>query len=184
LKRSSLAFAFVLCLLLSGCARAPESYPLAVRSPLALPDWAVDPPVADMAAADAGEFIVKDIDSNPAGTWRWTFERPELRFALHCTGGQKFFAEFGVAEATLAQTGPITVSFLVNGRPLGELYCPKAGLFRFEREVPAAWLTTSAYTHVVMLASKVFVAEADGAKLGFSLVRAGFVESCGKPSAF
>jgi hypothetical protein len=138
-----------------------------------------------MSAWDAPEFIVKDISAAPEGSgWRWTFERPELKFILNCTGHQTFTADFGVVGATLAQTGPVTISFRVNHRLLGEMYCATPGNRHFEKLVPASWLSTKEYTRVVIQADKLYVDESDGAKLGFTLYRAGFVESCGKPSAF
>ena len=171
-------------LLLAGCARAPTSFPLPPARELTLAPSELEPPVADMGAADLDEYIVKDISSNGGASWRWTMERPTLRFVLNCTSGQKFLADFGVVEATLKQTGPIAISFHVNGRLLGTVDCPTPGNRHFEKDVPSSWLSTAAYTTVVVQASKVFVAEEDGAKLGFTLSRAGFVESCGTQSAF
>ena len=145
----------------------------------------LDPPFADMSASDSNQYLVRDISTTvDGGAWRWTFERPELKFILNCTGGQRFAADFGVVGVTLAKTGPVTISVLVNDRPLGKLYCPTPGDRHFEQPVPASWLSTTQYTRVVIQADKLFIAESDGAKLGFTLYRAGFLESCGKPSAF
>ena len=183
MKRSTKVFlAFVPLLLAVGCVHAPDSYPPPVQDSHNLAPWELDPPFAEMNACDAPEYIVKDISATPEGTgWRWTFQRPELRFILNCTGGQKFTADFGIVGATLAQTGPITISFRINNRLLGEMYCATPGDRHFEKLVPAFWLSTKEYTRVVIQADKLYVAERDGAKLGFTLYRAGFVGSCGKP---
>ena len=182
--RLSLTFLCVLVSVLAfGCGRAGPDYPPPAQRSLLLEPRQMDPPFADMSARDADEYIAGDISTYP-DAWRWTAARPELRFILNCTEGQKFVADFVVAADTLARTGPLTISFWVNGRLLGEAYCPTRGQRHFEKDVPAGWLSTSAYTRVVMQPDKIFVAEGDGARLGFLLGRAGFVETCGKLSAF
>jgi hypothetical protein len=79
-------------------------------------------------------------------------------------------------DATMAQTGPITVSFRINGQLLGEVHCPKPATMHFEKPVPASWLSTKKYTRVTILADKLFVSKIDGAELGFTLMKAGFEE--------
>jgi hypothetical protein len=158
-----------------GCARIPDLHPPEQR-PAAPASWELDPPLAEMGAADAAEYIVRDVGAGEkGGAWRWTFERPELRFILNSTRGQRFQADFGVIAATLAQTGPITVSFEVNGRLLGRIRCATPGDRHFEQPVPAEWLSTREYTRVAIQVDPLFVAE-NGVKLGVPLHRAGFVE--------
>jgi hypothetical protein len=169
-------------LVIAGCGGGP-SYPPPAQRSLLLEPWEADPPFVDMRDPEAGRFIVKDISDYP-GAWRWTAERPELRFALNCTTGQKFVAEFSVAADTLARTGPLTIAFFIDDRLLGSSRYTVHGRYRFEKDVPAGWLSTTEYTRVVMQPDKIFVAEGDGAKLGFLLGRAGFVGSCGRVSAF
>jgi hypothetical protein len=50
------------------------------------------------------------------------------------------------------------------------------GQKRFEKPVPAAWLRTDADILVAAEIDKVWIAPADGARLGFILSRAGFIE--------
>ena len=165
-----------------GCVHSPDSYPPPPQYSANLAPGEGAPPFAEMGASDAADYIVKDISAAAEGNgWRWTFERPELKFILNCTERQKFTADFGIVGATLAQTGPVTISFRVNQRLLGEMHCTTAGNRHFEKLVPASWLSAKEYTRVVIQADKLFVSESDGAKLGFTLYRAGFVESCGKP---
>jgi hypothetical protein len=178
-------FAILTLLPVVSCKQASKSYPPPTQRSQSLAPGEVDPPFVEMCAHDANQYVVRDIDLTTDGrAWRWTFERPELRFILNCTEGQRFAVDFGVVGATLAQTGPIHISIQVNGRLLGKVYCPTPGDRHFEQAVPASWLSTTDYTRVVIQADKLFIAEADGAKLGFTLYRAGFIESCGKPSAF
>ncbi len=130
-----------------------------------------------MAAADAGEFIVRDVSTVLGGeSWRWGLARPELRFVLQAAEGLKLRVDFGLVETTLAQTGPVNVSFFVNGRLLGRMRCAAPGDRRFEAPVPADWLRMDSYTHVVIEPDKVYVSPQDGAKLSLTLYRAGFVQ--------
>ncbi len=166
-----------MALLQAGCVRAPDSYPPPVQRSQTFARWELERPFVEMSAYDVQDFIVRDISPVlEGGTWRWTFERPELRFILNSTEGLRFAADVGAAAATLAETGPLTISFLVNDRLLGQMRCDTPGERHFEKPVPAAWLNKATYTRVVIHADKLFIAKADGAKLGFVLHRAGFLE--------
>jgi hypothetical protein len=167
-----------------GCSTGPRGYPPPAQTG-EIEAWALDPPFAEMGAADAGQSIVRDISSTiEGGTWRWTFARPELRFILNCTERQTLAADFFVADATFAQTGPVTVHFEVNGRLLTSVRCAHPASRHVEEPVPESWLSTKSYTRITIWADKLFVSEEDGARLGIALLRAGFIESCGKPSSF
>ena len=63
----------------------------------------------------------------------------------------------------------------INGNRLESWRLNKSIEQRLEKPVPAAWLRTGEYTHVVLQPDKVFTGD-DGEKFGFSLYRAGFVE--------
>jgi hypothetical protein len=142
-----------------------------------LEPWAVDRPFFQVDDADAAEFVVRDVDlANGGKGWCWTLGQPQLRFVLNSVERQKFVADFGVNDVTFAQTGPINVSFRINGQLLGEVHCPKPATMHFEKPVPASWLSTAKYTRVIIQADKNFVSKGDGAELGFMLMRAGFVE--------
>jgi hypothetical protein len=103
-----------------------NGYPPPAQRSLRLQPWELDPPFVEMDAADADDYIVRDI-SDHRSRWRWTYEHPELRFILNCTAGQTFTAEFVLAVDTLKETGPVTVSVLVNGHLLGKTYCATPG---------------------------------------------------------
>ena len=165
------------CLLLASCgAPAPESYapPLQRR----LPPGPEPRPVGSfvsMSDPDADAHILRDISRVAEGAWRWTYQRPELRFWVDSTAHQKLAADFTIAAGTFKTTGPVTVSFFVNGKLLGKQRCPKPGHYRFEKAVPAGWLRTDDFTVVAAEADKLWVSPADGARLGFILTRIGFV---------
>jgi hypothetical protein len=137
----------------------------------------MEPPVFVATTVNAAKYVVRDIDLANCGVdWCWTGARPELRFLLNSLDRGKFFVDFGMAESTFVQTGPIKVSVMINGHLLGQVACPKPGNWRYEASVPQEWLSAGRFNQVVMEPDKVFVSSLDGAKLGFTLYRAGFLQ--------
>ncbi len=127
-------------------------------------------PAADM-------YIVRDIgETVEGGMWRWTYERPELRFWLDTTVNLKLSVEFVCSALTLPKTGPVTISFFVNEHLSGAAVCASPGTYRFEKPVPSVWLNVAKPNIVSAQADKLWTAPADGKKLGFILIRAGFVQ--------
>ena len=61
------------------------------------------------------------------GGWRWTFDRPELRFIIKKTEGVHAVADFSIAGDTMKVTGPVTVSFFVNNKLIAKEKYAKAG---------------------------------------------------------
>jgi hypothetical protein len=163
--------------LLIGCSRskdssAPPSQQEIVRRKPAAPTKAV----VEMGDPAAMDYIVRDVsDSLEGGRWRWTFDHPELQFALKNTAKLKLEADFSVADATLKDTGPVTVKFSVNGHDLPVAKYSKSGDYHFARPVPAAWLSTDGLTKVAVEVAPMWVAPTDGKRLGLILIRAGFV---------
>lgn len=169
-----LIIAALLCL--GACAPEPEWYaPPMQRATLR----GVEPrPVGSVVSMDsplADAYIVSGVlKGDPLSRWRWTSQRPELRFYLTETKGLKFFMDFVLAEATFQFTGPVTVRFSIGGKPLGSAHYGKPGEQHYEVEVPGNLLTASEPVKVAAEVDKVYVSPQDGAKLGFLLVRAGF----------
>ncbi len=160
-----------------GCSLPPAEYPIPVQQSSDFSPAEMERPFVDVRDVNAREYVVKDISAGPEDApWRWTFEHPELRFALNTTRGLRFTADIGVTDGILRQTGPIVISVRVNGRLLGQVRAATPGDRHFEKAVPTEWLRTGEYTRVQVEADKVFVSATDGAKLGFTFYRAGFVE--------
>jgi hypothetical protein len=170
--------AVILCALLLqlGCQRSPEagSAPPGQNAPVKLVERPTKPFIEMNDPAVKG-YIVQDInDFLEASTWRWTFNRPELRFYLAKTENLQLEIDFAIAGATLKDTGPVTVSTFVNGKPLGEMKCAKATDYKFVKAVPANWLNTDDATLVAAEVRPLWKTP-DGKQLGFILIRAGFV---------
>jgi hypothetical protein len=170
-------FPALLILLCYACANIPDSFPVPPQRK-DLPTMAADPvgSFVNMNDPNAEQYFVADIGKGlEADTWRWTHKRPELRFRLASTKGWRFSMDFAIAEATFRRTGPVTLSFVVNGKLLEKVRYATSGEKHFEKLVPENWIYTSQYNTVAIQADKIFVAEGDGVFLNFTLVRAGFM---------
>src|SRR3954453_14491931 len=125
--------------LLTGCVNIPDSYaPPMQRKPLTGTEPSAVGHFVTMSDPNADAYIVKDVSpASEAGSWRWTGKRPELRFFLESTENLNFKADFSIAETTLRETGPVTVSVLINGKLLDTLKYADAGEKHFDKPVPA-----------------------------------------------
>ncbi len=176
-RRSGLGL-LVLALLLAGCVSIPDTYaPPMERRPVTGYDDSSFGGVVSMSDASALAHIVKDISPElESGAWRWTLQRPELRFIVSHTKGVKFVMDLAVAKSTFDSTGPVTISFYVNGRLLDKVRYDQPGDKHFEEPVPPEWLEVDRMNTMAAEIDKLYVSPLDGAKLGFILSRAGFAE--------
>lgn len=164
-------------MLMSSCAQRPESYPPPPqRRDFTGPDPKPLSNFVSMSQTWADRYIVRDVVTGPPpGPSRWTFVRPELKFVLTDTKNQKLMVNFNVADATFKTTGPLTVTFFVNGQELGQQACGEAGTYHFEAPVPDGWLKAGEPTLVAAQADKLWTSPTDGARLGFLLTDIGFL---------
>ncbi len=130
-----------------------------------------------MSQRDALDHCTGDVISDlHDGTWRWTLQRPSLRFRLPKTQDLKFRVQLTVPEVTFEQTGPVKISIAIEDHPLETLSIEKPGETIFEKPVPPEWLTTKRPVQVQFEIDKLWVSPGDGVKRGFILTGAGFVE--------
>jgi hypothetical protein len=129
-----------------------------------------------MGAPESGDHIVSGIRERIEGDgWRWTREQPRLSFLLPRASGWTFSMDFGFPAPNFRDTGPVTVTFIVNGRVLDKVRYTQPGDQHFEKAVPAAWLRAGEETVAGADIDPPWIAPTDKAHLGFVLHRAGFV---------
>jgi hypothetical protein len=122
----------------------------------------------------ANTHIVKDISPTvEGGAWRWTLQRPELRFYLAKAEHLTFVADFALVAEPLAATGPLTLSVLVNGKALGKQRFATAGPQKLALPVPPEMIKQDAVNQVAIELDKVWKSPSRG-PLGIVLVSAGF----------
>ncbi|MEP7354163.1 MAG: hypothetical protein ABI824_13110 [Acidobacteriota bacterium] len=173
--RLSLCLVAGLTVFATGCGGLPPSYPL----PAQRTEFAAFRPyrtsyVINMSDADAQTHIVRDIGGSVRDPWRWTGPHPAVKLALkEISSPLKYTIDFTVADATFKDTGPVTVTFLVNDQVLDRVHYTKPGEQHFEKAVPAAWLGTTSDITLSAEPDKVWTSPGDGAKLGLILTRLG-----------
>ena len=89
-----------------------------------------------MADPNADAYLVKDVADHGPGTWRWVYDHPVLRFFVPDVPRLKFAMDFAIPERTLRETGPVTLTFTVNGKLLDRLRCEQAGEQHYAHDVP------------------------------------------------
>lgn len=129
--------------------------------------------VVDMADGDADSHIVSGIVGGPGGPWRWAGQKPVVHVTLRSTENLVFTIDFSVADATFKYTGPVRMTFYVNDHALGSEHYGSAGVYHFEKPVPAEWLEANKEATLAAEVDKVWTSPEDGVKLGFILTRIG-----------
>jgi hypothetical protein len=163
--------------LLVGCSRSKDSQnPPSQQGAIRRKQMPPTKSIIAMNDPAAFDYVVRGVSEDLAGgLWRWTLENPELQFVLKSTDKVKLEAVYSVADATLKDTGPVTVTFSVNGHNLPPVKYAKTGDYKFSQPVPAAWLNTEGLTKVAIDVKPLWVSHTDGQKLGLILIRTGFV---------
>ena len=166
----------IVALLTVSCGREGGVYTLPPQRSLDLgPDPSSALAFVTMDDPQVDEYLVNDI-SPDHGFRRWTFTHPELRFRLKDAHHLIFAAEFTIPEVTYKVTGPVTVSYAVNGRTLGSMRCAHAGDFRLEKSVPDGLVEPDKPIRVTFETNPRWISPEDGAQLSFLLRGAGFTQ--------
>ena len=160
-----------------GCSSLPESFaPPQQRTPSAGAQTEPFGYFLNMSDPNAGAYLVQGFESSGPGTWRWAHEHPVLRFLVPDVAGLKFTMDFSLPERTFRETGPVTLTFTLNGKLLDRARFEQAGPLHYSHDVPPALLHKNAVNLVAIDPHPVWVSKADGGRLGFILSRAGFTD--------
>ena len=131
----------------------------------------------EMSGPGVSWHIVKDIDTDPAGPsnlWRWTKQNPTVKILAATTQGLKLAIDFTLWDVAFRQTGPVELTFVVNGHTLDKIRYRTPGEKHFEKPIPADWLVTDVESKISISIDRLYIAPQDGAKFGFILSRIGF----------
>lgn len=164
-------------LLAAGCVPTPDSYPVPPQhTPVSAP-----PPVSESGSVSlddvrAGAFFVKDVNCSPNGGWCWTGANPQMRFRLDGVRNRRAMVEFVINHRTFQDTGPLRVSFFVNGNLLAKMTYDQPGPATFEKPVPEDWLKADSDNDLLIRIENPWTAPDDGATLGILLKKAGLVQ--------
>ncbi len=128
-----------------------------------------------MSDPDAAAYLVKGFRQRNDGAWRWALEQPVMRFYLPAFTQAKFTMAFVLPEQTFRLTGPVTLTFSINGHVLDRARYEKGGEQQYTHEVPAELLKPKDVNIVAVEPDRV-AAPNPGEKLSFLLISAGFTE--------
>jgi hypothetical protein len=132
--------------------------------------------IVDMSDEDAPAHFVQDLTSNATSAWRWTGKRPTLRVRMRSAENLRYTIDFAVGGAMLRNTGPLTISFLVNDHVLDRVRFDREGVHHFEKAVPAGWVTAEQETTVGAEIDKPWIPPEGGPQLGIVLMRIGLTQ--------
>jgi hypothetical protein len=170
-------FLFALFLSGVGCGDVTISYAPPAQRPVLTGE---DPEpglgrLVRMSDRNAALYLVRGFrPADPGTPDRWADQHSQMRFFLLSVDRLKFAMEFALPEATFKTTGPVTLSFAINGHLLDSVRFDHPGQLEFTRAVPADSLRANQQNVVSIDADKVWISE-DGARLSFVLGSAGFV---------
>lgn len=168
-------FSGLLCCLLClvACESLPESYPPPEqRPPITSPG--PDAMMASMAGPDADSYIVKDI-YGPFGNapWRWSKREPTVKVLVVSNENLNFSTDFAIWDDGFKSTGPLEISFFVNGKLLDKVRYTTPGGKHFEKPVPSGWLALNTEATVALSVDKLYTSPRDKAQFGVILARIG-----------
>ena len=103
-------------------------------------------------------------------------KQPAVRVRMRSAENLRYTIDFAIAEVMLRNTGPLTVSFLVNDRVLDRVRYDHDGSQHFEKPVPAGWVTAGQDVTVGAEIDKPWIPPEGGPKLGIILMRIGLTQ--------
>lgn len=169
--------ATLLAMFATSCQTMPEPYaPPVQRQPFEDARAHRIARIVSMADSDAPAHFVRDIPPGEPAAWKWTNQNPAVKLLLKTNQNLRYVIDFTVPEVTFKQTGPVALTFSVNGHVLDTVRYAAYGEYHFEKSVPPEWVDTQKEAIVEASIDKVFVAPGDGAKLGFILTRIGLTQ--------
>jgi len=163
---------------LTGCQNIPAPYAPPEQEPR-FDDPAHWQRVIHMDDVDAPDHFFRDIASHLDGAWRWGAKRPAVRIRALTSENLKYVVDLAVPEGTFRTTGPVNITFLVNGRALDRVRYDTPGEHTFEKSVPDGWIRTGEDTVLSAEIDKIFM---DGnTPRGFIVVSMGLVNTANPP---
>ncbi len=172
-----LAAPILALLALSACSREAAFAPI---PPQSAPVVAADPPFLpcffSMNDERSDQAIVRDIPLGlGSGAHRWTAGNPTVRCKLPTAGSWTIAMDFIASDSTMSKTGPITLTFTVNGRQVTQVRCDKPGPSQVRAPLPPDLATPGSELVLEAAIDKPWVAPDDGAKLGVLVSAMGFI---------
>lgn len=168
----------VALLFLCACSRDSAYLPIPPQSPrIDAPDPPAVPCFVSMSETRADRFIVRGIPLGlGSGVSRWTADRAAVRCKLPAAGPWNIAMDFNATGITMRETGPITLTFTVNGREVGRMRCEQPGAYQFRAPLPADLAASETELVLEAAIDPPWIAPEDGNKLGVLVSAIGFLQ--------
>jgi hypothetical protein len=161
----------------AGCSRLPETFPPPVqRAALTVPPSTGLGYFVDMRDPNSDTYVVQGIAQRTEAPWRWAYDHPVLRFLVPPAPRLRFLLDFSLPERTFHETGPVTLTFTINGKRFDHARFDTPGQLHYSHLVAPEFLNSQGENRVAIDPQPVWVSKADGGRLGFIISRAGFAE--------
>ena len=129
-----------------------------------------------MSDPNSSTYVVRGIAGRTEDPWRWAYEHPVLRFRAPDVGPLKFMLHFYLPPRTFRETGPVTLTFTINGKFLDRARFKVSGQLHYSHAVAPEFLNKKNENLVAIDPDPVWVSKEDGQKFGFVIAEAGFAE--------
>ncbi len=158
-----------------ACEKQPEFPVPEQRVPIEIPK-ALSGRILNMDDPGVERYFVGDILTEPSSSWRWAFRHPAVKIRIRTDRPLKYIVDLAVPEITFRDTGPVTISFLVNNHVLDRVRYTTPGEHHFEKAIPPDWIVVGAENVAGAVIDKLWTAPGDGNQFGFILSRIGLAE--------
>jgi hypothetical protein len=164
-------------LTLVACVSQPDLYaPPAQRQPLDQETLVSMQPMIEMGDPNIDSQIAADIMRGPqTQPWRWTMQRPAIKVRLKSARNFRYHIDFALPDVTFKETGPVTITFFVNGQKLDSVRYDTPGQKSFEKPVPDGILKEMSENILAAEIDKVWISP-DKTPLGFIVSRFGLLQ--------
>ena len=128
-----------------------------------------------MSAPGVEQHFVRDIAAGKADSWRWSGANPTVKVHVVYADGVKYHLDFAIADDTFKRTGPVTLTFQINGKTFKTERFDTPGHRVWEAAVPYGFLNSGEDNTLGVLVDPVWMAPMDGSKLGIIILNIGLV---------
>ena len=140
-----------------------------------LPDMARIGPWVELHGPVREKHLLHDINSPSAGEeWVWAFERPAFVFSVPKRPGVTFRMELEIADTTLRTTGPVQITFWLNGKQLAKRTYDAPRKYVVEQQVPPELLREDGVAILETTQDKYYISTGDKQKLSYLFHAGGF----------
>jgi hypothetical protein len=132
-------------------------------------------PLLTMGTVNAVDNTIEGI-LNDDSDWVWSNDHPKFRCFLHGKARWEFYLNFATVNETMKDTGPVTITIVINGSRFSELTVTKAGQREYVHNVSAE-IALDGLVEIELIINPYWTSPEDHARLGILVHSIGFRET-------